>query len=87
MKKTTGFFFYLLHFSFDLYYFAWYTICLNIMMGLSQNTNLLVEKISQSSQTTASYSRPQELVDGCRSVQVHFEPLQSSTSLDKDVII
>lgn len=82
MKKTTGFFFYLLHFSFDLYYFAWY-----YLFKYYENTNLLVEKISQSSQTTASYSRPQELVDGCRSVQVHFEPLQSSTSLDKDVII
>lgn len=57
---------------------------LKITTDVSWNINSLVEKICQSSETAACHSRPQELVDGCRSVQVHFEPLQLSTSVGKD---
>lgn len=59
-------------FAISLSPFYHYIISLKYMTDAGKNTNLPVEKISQSSQTTASHSCPEELVDGCRSVQVHF---------------
>lgn len=56
-----------------------WVFCMDHTDDLNTHTHTLlalpVEEISQSSHTTAGHAGPKELVDSCRSVQIHLQPL------------